>query len=255
MIYIVAHRRVPVPKLEGYVPLQVGGGEPFEGWLRDDTGDNIAGKNAGYCELTALYWIWKNRSDPHKGLVHYRRYFGRRRFSSRAEDIMPYDALCRLLERFDIIAAMPVRYHVNARDQLLIECCSRETFDRLEAIAAGLHPECMPAFRAFFARNRASQYNMMFCAGALFDEYCEWLFPMLFQLEPQLDLRAMNDYQRRVFGFLAERLLNVWMAHRELRVKALPVVSTAYTPLDHLTYFRRDVTNELRFRASRLLKH
>ena len=65
------------------------------------------------------------------------------------------------------------------------------------------------------------------------------------------DLSGADDYRKRLYGFLSERLMNVWMAHNRLRVAYAPVVSTAYTLKDHLTYFRRDVTNDLRFRLSR----
>lgn len=249
MIYIVTHKPAALPELEGYQPIQVGGAaEAFPGCIRDDTGDNIADRNPSFCELTALYWIWKNASDPYKGLVHYRRYFGRRRFSSRAGDICRYDELVDMLERCDILAAIPARYHVNARDQLLMECCTRQTFDALEDVVGATDPDCLRDFRDFFSGNRAAQYNMMFCRGGLFDEYCAWLFPILFGLEAVVDLSAADDYRRRLFGFLSERLLNVWIRHRKLRARYLPVVSTEYAPRDHITYFRRDITNDLRFR-------
>ena len=252
MIYIVTHKPESLPQLEGYRGIQVGAApEAFPGCLRDNTGDNIAQRNASFCELTAMYWIWKNTRDDYKGLVHYRRFFGRRRFSSSPRDILGYDELRGRLERCDIVAARPVYYHVDAREQLLADCCDARTFDRLEAIAAGLYPDYMDDFRRFFSGNRACQYNMLFCRGALFDEYCAWLFPMLFSLEGQVDLSGLDDYRRRLFGFLSERLQNVWMAHNRLRVDCAPVVSTAYTALDHLTYFRRDITNDLRFRLSR----
>ena len=50
MIYIVTHKRVELPKLKGYRAIQVGGAaDSFPGCLRDDTGDNIADKNANFC--------------------------------------------------------------------------------------------------------------------------------------------------------------------------------------------------------------
>lgn len=249
MIYIVSHKPEKLPELPGYVPIQVGGAsDSFPGYLRDDTGENIARKNPYYCELTAMYWIWKNRNDDFKGLVHYRRYFGKAPFSSRFSDIAGYDELRDMLEDCDIIAAQPARYHVNAREQLLMDCCTPETFSKLEAVVASLSPEYMDAFNAFFAGNRAAQYNMLFCRRALFDDYCAWLFPILFCLEDQVDLTGANIYQKRLFGFLSERLLNVWVLHNGLSVKYLPVVSTEYSRKDHLTYLRRDITNEIRFR-------
>ena len=249
MIYVVAHKPVQALRLPGYQPIQVGGSDDdFPGYIRDNSGENISEKNPSFCELTALYWIWKNAKDEYKGLVHYRRFFGRRPFSSSAADILSHDELAAMLRECDIIAARPVRYHVNAREQLLMECCSPENFDKLEAIVSRTQPTYADAFRRFFAGNRAAQYNMMFCREELFDEYCTWLFPMLFELEKHVDLSGANDYQRRLFGFLSERLLNVWIDGRGLKVKYVPVVSTAYTFKDHLTYFRRDITNDLRFR-------
>lgn len=249
MIYIVTHKPVEIPRLEGYQPIQVGSAaEAFPGCVRDDTGDNIADKNASFCELTALYWAWRNTGDDYKGLVHYRRYFGRRPLSSDRRDILSFDELKAVLNGCDIVLAKPATYHVSVRDQLLMDCCTPETLDRLDAAMAALHPESLPAYNAVFAGNRVSQYNMLFCRGGLYDEYCAWLFPVLFRLEGEIDLTGVGDYQRRLYGFLSERLLNVWALHRRLKVKYAPVVSTEYTARDHLTYLRRDITNGLRFR-------
>ena len=247
MIYIVSHKRLMPPRLRGYRPIQVGPGEDYPGFIRDNTGDNIADKNASYCELTAMYWMWKNVDEPYKGLVHYRRFLGRRAFSSSERDILSYDALVDMLKRCDIVLPRPSVYHVNARDQLLMECCTRDSFDALRETVLALDPDYAEAFDSFFSDNRASQYNMLFCRGELFDDYCAWLFPILFRLEDRVDLSGVNDYQKRLFGFLSERLLNVWVMRRGLRVRHVPVVSTAYSARDHLTYFRRDITNALRF--------
>ena len=249
MIYVVTHKRLKLPLLKGYRTIQVGNAvESFPGCLRDNTGSSIAEKNANYCELTAMYWVWKNTSDDYKGLAHYRRYFGKRPLSSREKDILSYDALLELLETGDIVVARPAVYHVCAREQLLMECCTPETFDKLRRVVEEMSPEYLGDFDTFFSGNRVSQYNMLFCRRELFDGYCAWLFPILFRLEDMVDLSRANDYQKRLYGFLSERLLNVWILHNGLRAKCVPVVSTAYTARDHLKYLRRDITNGLRFR-------
>ena len=251
MIYIVSHKDVALPKLIGYQPIQVGGAqEDFPGYIRDNTGDNISARNANYCELTALYWIWKNVDAPFKGLVHYRRYFGRRSLSSRPRDILGYEALCGLLKDADIVVARPALYHVSAREQLLMDCCAPEHFELLRRTVEALCPDYLGDFDAFFAGNRASQYNMMFCSGQRFDAYCAWLFPILFEMEKGVDLTGESDYRKRLYGFLSERLMNVWVRHNRLRAVRVPVVSTDYTLVDHLTYLRRDVTNDIRFRLN-----
>ena len=76
----------------------------------------------------------------------------------------------------------------------------------------------------YFNENKASLFNMLFCKREIFDAYCEWLFSILFVLEKQVDLAKLNTYQQRLYGFLSERLLNVWVIKNKLVVKHLPVI-------------------------------
>ena len=64
------------------------------------------------------------------------------------------------------------------------------------------------------------------CKSEIFDEYCKWLFDILLELEKQVDLTKLNEYQQRLYGFLSERLLNVWVIKNKLKVKNLPVINT-----------------------------
>ena len=54
-------------------------------------------------------------------------------------------------------------------------------------------------------------YNMMVMRWADFDAYCKWLFGLLFEVEQKVDISHYSTYQQRIFGFMAERLLNVWL--------------------------------------------
>ena len=78
---IAAHKPYWMPEEPCYLPVHVGRALHPDidlGFAGDDTGDNISAKNPHYCELTALYWAWKNLAADYIGLVHYRRYFTRR---------------------------------------------------------------------------------------------------------------------------------------------------------------------------------
>ena len=56
----------------------------------------------------------------------------------------------------------------------------------------------------------------------VWDNYLSWLFDILFEVNKQIEPK--NDvYQQRVFGFLAERLLNLYVQHNRLRSAYLTV--------------------------------
>ena len=75
-IIVATHKKYQMPTEEIYIPIHVGaeGKEKLE-YVPDNTGENISVKNPYYCELTGLYWAWKNLDAEYIGLVHYRRYF------------------------------------------------------------------------------------------------------------------------------------------------------------------------------------
>ncbi|WP_289506292.1 DUF4422 domain-containing protein, partial [Faecalibaculum rodentium] len=97
--YIITHKAFTPPELPDYTPLQVGSG-PDLGWLRDNTGDEISAKNPNWCELTGLYWIWKNDHESDVvSISHYRRYFQGR------EGILRSAEIEQLLGDHDILLA------------------------------------------------------------------------------------------------------------------------------------------------------
>lgn len=248
MIYIATHKKFNVPNLNGYCALQVGAeGKEKYGYLRDNIGNHISGKNANYCELTGLYWIWKNTDDSYKGLVHYRRYFGRNNLSNKISDICSYEYLLNCLKSVDIVLPYVEYFKQNAKEEILLHCCTEEIFDKLRQIIETKYPDYIETYDRYFNENKASLFNMLFCKREIFDAYCEWLFSILFVLEKQVDLAKLNTYQQRLYGFLSERLLNVWVIKNKLVVKHLPVIHMELPVFDRIRLMRRRFTNRFRF--------
>lgn len=76
-IYIATHKEYEFPQIDGYIPIHVGKELSSKNLdiATDNVGNHISNLNTNFCELTALYWIWKNSKADIVGLVHYRRYF------------------------------------------------------------------------------------------------------------------------------------------------------------------------------------
>ena len=67
---------------------------------------------------------------------------------------------------------------------------------------------------------------MMIASGNVFDSYCEWLFNILFELEKRVDLTTYNEYQKRIYGFISERLLNVYFEYNKYKIFECGVINT-----------------------------
>lgn len=174
-ILVAAHKAYWMPENPVYLPLQVGAeGKPKLGYTPDNTGDNISAKNPCFCELTGLYWAWKNLDCEYIGLCHYRRYFGK-------------------------------TIHT-------------------ERLVGELYPEYSKAFTQVMNRRSLHILNMFVMKKSLFDAYCQWLFPILFAMEKQVDITGYSPYEQRLYGFLSERLFNVWLEKQQLKTCEVPVV-------------------------------
>ncbi|MBQ1545853.1 MAG: DUF4422 domain-containing protein [Clostridia bacterium] len=226
-MYFITHKEFDAPQEPGYRTLLVGA---FRGHTAgdcfDDTGDNISEKNPNYCELTGLYWLWKNSTDDYIGINHYRRYFSR---SFSGAQPLPEKEVRRLLDQYDAVLPFPgntIPKGVSVRQHYCAESGTGRDLDRVRAILKDRCPEYVWAFDVVMASHKMYFFNMLIMKKPLFDEYCAWLFDILFTLEPKLDLTEYNDYQKRVFGFLAERLLNVWVLQKDLNVAEVGVYNT-----------------------------
>lgn len=241
-VYIAAHKACRMPAADGYIPLQVGAarGErlPYTG---DDSGDNISEKNPTYCELTGLYWVWKNTDDDYKGLVHYRRLFverGRILSPTRIRD---------LLATHDVIVARTEYLRESAAQEFALHSGRARDLVLLRRAVAAVDDTVLPAYDRVMAGNRLSLYNMLIARREWYDRYCAWLFAVLATMEPQVDMTGYSAYERRLYGFLGERLLNVYIEHTRAAVHHATVVNTERRGIDTLRLALRRIKNRVLF--------
>lgn len=230
-VYVVTHKDYKKPNIDCYKTLLVGaikGHILGEDVFNDNTGDNISEKNANYCELTGLYWLWKNANDDYIGLVHYRRFFCKRGLLS--VSVLRQKFILNILKKYEVILPKKIKAKPNIYDYYASEHC-KEDLDICLDIIDKNYPDFSEAAKAVMQSDRMSLFNMFIMSKELADEYCEWLFGILFKAENKIDLTTKDAYQRRVFGFLSERLFNVWLYKKNLKTYYSPVYNIGDCPL------------------------
>ena len=224
-IFIVSHKPVSDPIVKkGYHYIGVGPNQKSLGFdYTDSTGDNISEKNQSFCELTVQYWIWKNVQAKYVGLVHYRRLFYHR-FSIFKARILSEKDISKLLGKYDVIVPKEYEMSKSLYDYYCWQHYQRD-IDEVGKIISSLHPDYLDAFNKTKNEKRGVGCNMIITSKRIYDDYSEFLFSVLFELEKRTNLSSYNDYQKRIYGFLGERLLNVYLwKHNELKVRYQSIV-------------------------------
>ncbi len=212
-IIVATHKPYWMPEDPMYLPLQVGRAVgPDLGYTGDDTGDQISAKNPHYCELTGMYWAWKNLQADWIGLVHYRRYFSNgRRTGNKRERILDREGMASLLGRCGLLVPRARHYRIETNYSQYAHSHHARDLDLTREILRGMHPEDLAAFDTVMKRTWVHLFNMLVTDRDTFGRYCEWLFGILTELERQLDISSYTGDDARVFGLVSERLLDVWL--------------------------------------------
>ena len=246
-VIVATHKQYAMPQDSVYLPVFVGaalsnGSKVPGGFRRDDEGENISAKNKGWCELTALYWAWKNLKADAVGLVHYRRHFkGRGGIASGAE-------LCAALASADAVLPKKRNYFIETTYSQYVHAHHAVDLDETRRILEERHPDCVSAFDAVMKSTSGHRFNMMVMKRPLFDDYCAWLFDVLSELERRLDVSSYSEYDARVFGFVAERLLDVYVLARKVKYVEMPVLhlESQHWPRKIAAFLRRKLSSGAR---------
>ena len=210
-IYVVHHvadrkLKEEVPNHSFEIPIQAGASltDKRISAVLDNQGENISDKNKKYCELTALYWIWKHEKADYLGLSHYRRRF----------DISEQMAAKLPESDIDVVVTVPVLNIKGVKQQYCSDHMEKD-WEICMKMVKDLFPQYRDAVSKIEKGNYYYGYNMLIARREILNQYCEWLFPILFQCENEIGERT-DVYQGRYIGFLAERLMTIFLEqHRK----------------------------------------
>lgn len=232
-VLVATHKKYKMPEEKIYMPIHVGKeGKPNLGYIGDNTGDNISIKNPNYCELTALYWAFKNLKCDYIGLCHYRRYFTKSHiilrnlsFTEKFKLILTKEEIEEILRDYDIIVPIKRNYYIETIKSHYKNAHHIEDLNKVENIIREKHSDYIDSFNYVMSGTKLHLFNMFIMKKSDFDRYCQWLFSILFELEKTVDISKYDAYQSRIYGFLSERLFNVWLHKENLIKKEVPVVN------------------------------
>ncbi|MBR1486779.1 MAG: DUF4422 domain-containing protein, partial [Synergistaceae bacterium] len=177
--------------------------------LGDDTGDNISEKRLSFCELTVMYWAWKNIKADYYGLCHYRRYFNFLKddvpgasLSQGLLDSMSKTTLekCGLLDEQNIRREIQktdaiVPYYYYYEDVIPDRNCKNikenwvkyhqsylqpQDYDKMLDLIKQKSPEYYATAKKYVNGKIFRGFNCFVMKQELFFKMCEFMFPILF---------------------------------------------------------------------------
>lgn len=235
-IIVACHKECDYPSDPAYLPLQVGcEGKPSVGIQGDNTGENISTKNPVFCELTGLYWAWKNLRCDNIGLVHYRRYLtimsaSYCRSHTLDECVLSGRRTRNILKKHKLILPKRREYYIENLYSHYAHTFDGNHLKITRKIIAKHYPDYTESFDLVMSSTSGYMFNMFIMNRNLLDDYCSWLFDILFRLEKQVDTSDLSDFQKRYAGRVAERLFNVWLLYniRSLKIKDSDIFETPW---------------------------
>ena len=127
-----------------------------------------------------------------------------------------------LLEQAPVVLPKKRRYYIETLASHYGHTHDPEHLIKTRAVLSKLQPDYTEAFDRVLKRRSAHMFNMFLMRRPVADAYCEWLFPILFALENEVDVSKLSRFDARLFGRISELLLDVWLEQTGYTYKEIP---------------------------------
>lgn len=189
--------------------------------VADDTGDNISFKNRAYAELTALYWIWRNKlEDMYSSVDEELQYYGFAQYRRMLQ--LSNDDLLRLADNdVDVVLPYPMPYEPNIHAHHLRYIKEEDWKGFLQALEE-MAPEYAESFPRILQQRYLYNYNVIIAKRAVLRDYCRWLFPIFARAE-EICQPGGKERGYKYLGYLGETMETLYFMYH---AKDLNIVHT-----------------------------
>lgn len=247
-IIIATHKKYQMPSDGMYIPIHVGAegkkdsnGSALDlGYIKDNTGDNISILNSSFCELTGLYWAWKNIDADYIGLVHYRRHFSKKKKSG-FDNVLSYKELEPYLGTIKIFVPSKRKYYIESLYSHYAHTHYAIHLDETRKIIADKYPEYIKSYDKVIKHTYGYMFNMMIMDKKFLNDYCSWLFDILFELQKKMDTQELSSFQGRFYGRVSEIIFNVWIEEKlqSGEIKKEEIKEIPYIHMEKINWWKK----------------
>lgn len=247
VVLIATHKKYYMPSDSMYLPVHVGsvGKESIEDYQRDDEGDNISELNPYFCELTGLYWAWKNINCDYEyvGLAHYRRHFSFHPHKRKDlwSSVLKESEIEAELGKIKVFVPKKRRYWIETLYSHYAHTHHIFQLDETRRIIEEHCPEYLDSFDKAVKRRWGYMFNMMIMERELFNNYCTWLFGILFELKKRLGEGGLTQFHSRYYGRISEIIFNAWLIEQKrtgkLKKEALKEIPVIH--MEHINWKKK----------------
>lgn len=244
-IIIAAHKKYRMPQDDIYVPMHVGAeGKEQLGYQGDNTGDNISNLNPYFCELTGMYWMWKNLNADYLGLAHYRRHFCLKKKKAENTDESKWKSVLSrkeaqaLCKQYDVIVPTKRHYVIETLESHYAHTHYKEHLDKAREIIRERYPQYLDNYDRVLGQTSGYMFNMFIMRAKFVDEYCSFLFDVLFELDKRVDTDGYSAFQARYPGRVGEILFNVWL-DKQSQEKGLKIKEIKHIHMEPINWWNK----------------
>ncbi|EKO4720809.1 DUF4422 domain-containing protein, partial [Campylobacter jejuni] len=226
--------------------------------IGDNTGENISYLNRYFCELTGIYWAWKNYdklgNPDYIGFAHYRRLLNFCNISQQQRDDFKEKQISNSIEEINKFLDPNCVYSAIKEYKYIVlhpDPCNPYThYKNTKNLFIEDYQKCIEFIKKefLFLSNAVDLYNLgeesYFCnmfviPKEVFFEYCSILFKIVFYLKDNIMLSGRSSEEARAISFLSEWIFGIYITY--LKKKEIDFQRLSLVRILNLEYYQKIV--------------